>query len=103
MDVINKIDLKQRNFKKSGLICVAVLVCGMVFSYGIFPAILRFMIKQNVLLKPGTQIRDMFEKIPFPLDFKLHIFNVTNPDEIMRGGKPRVKDIGPLYFEYVLV
>ncbi|EAA07986.4 AGAP002451-PA [Anopheles gambiae str. PEST] len=92
-------ELKERNFKKIGLICVAVLLCGMVFSYGIFPSILRFMIKQNVLLKPGTQIRDMFEKIPFPLDFKLHIFNVTNPDEIMRGGKPRVNDIGPLYFE----
>ncbi|XP_049287128.1 sensory neuron membrane protein 1 [Anopheles funestus] len=99
MKAVEKMDLKDRNFKKIGLICVFVLVCGMVFSYGIFPAILRFMIKQNVLLKPGTQIRDMFEKIPFPLDFKLHIFNVTNPDDIMRGGKPRVKDIGPLYFE----
>ncbi|XP_053671092.1 sensory neuron membrane protein 1 [Anopheles nili] len=92
-------NLKERNFKKIGLICLLVLVCGMVFSYAIFPSILRFMIKQNVLLKPGTQIRDMFEKIPFPLDFKMHIFNVTNPDEIMRGGKPHVNDIGPLYFE----
>ncbi|XP_058117793.1 sensory neuron membrane protein 1 [Anopheles ziemanni] len=92
-------DLKGRNFKKIGIICALVLVFGVVFSYGIFPSILRFMIKQNVLLKPGTQIRDMFEKIPFPLDFKLHLFNVTNPEEIMRGGKPHVNDIGPLYFE----
>ncbi|XP_058061742.1 sensory neuron membrane protein 1 [Anopheles bellator] len=92
-------DFKERNFKKIGMICVCILIGGIVFSYGIFPAILRFMIKQNVLLKPGTQMRGMFEKIPFPLDFKLHIFNVTNPEQVMRGGKPRVKDVGPLYFE----
>ncbi|XP_050087454.1 sensory neuron membrane protein 1 [Anopheles aquasalis] len=94
-----KMDLKDKNFKKIGAICLCVLIGGLIFSYGIFPAILRFMIKQNVLLKPGTQIRGMFEKIPFPLDFKLHLFNVTNPDDVMHGGKPRVKDIGPLYFE----
>lgn len=53
----------------------------------------------NVLLKPGTQMRGMFEKMPFPLDFKIHLFNVSNPEEIMKGGKPKIKDIGPYYFE----
>lgn len=41
----------------------------------------------------------MYEKVPFGLDFKVHIFNITNPQEIMQGGRPRVKDIGPFYFE----
>ncbi|XP_055548677.1 sensory neuron membrane protein 1 isoform X1 [Wyeomyia smithii] len=91
--------LEDLNFKKITIICACTLVGGLTFSFGIFPSLLKFMLKQNVLLKPGTQMRGMFEKIPFPLDFKIHIFNVTNPDEIMRGGKPRVKDIGPFYFE----
>ncbi|XP_062554263.1 sensory neuron membrane protein 1-like isoform X2 [Armigeres subalbatus] len=54
---------------------------------------------QNVLLKPGTQMRGMFEELPFPLDFKLYLFDVINPDEVMKGGKPHVREIGPYYFE----
>lgn len=44
-------------------------------------------------------MRDMFVKIPFPLDFKFYVFNVTNPDEIQRGGRPMVQEIGPYMFE----
>ncbi|XP_058451194.1 sensory neuron membrane protein 1 [Malaya genurostris] len=91
--------VEELNFKKIAIICAITLVGGLTFSYGIFPSILKFMLKQNVLLKPGTQMRGMYEHIPFPLNFKIHLFNVTNPDEIMRGGKPRVKDVGPFFFE----
>lgn len=44
-------------------------------------------------------MRDMFVKVPFPLTFKVYIFNVTNPDEVQRGGKPYVQQIGPYMFE----
>ncbi|XP_039438033.1 sensory neuron membrane protein 1-like [Culex pipiens pallens] len=91
--------LDELNFKKIAIICGCTLVGGLTFSFGLFPMILKFMLKQNVLLKPGTQMRWMFEKMPFPLDFKIHLFNVTNPDEVMKGGKPKIRDVGPYYFE----
>ena len=36
-----------------------------------------------------------------PVLIKFHIFNIENPDDIRRGGKPRVKEMGPfVYREY---
>ncbi|XP_055299434.1 sensory neuron membrane protein 1-like [Sitodiplosis mosellana] len=43
--------------------------------------------------------RTIFEKIPFPLNYKLYMFNVTNKDEVLAGGKPILQEIGPYYFE----
>jgi scavenger receptor class B, member 1 len=41
----------------------------------------------------------MFENIPFPLDFKVHVFNITNPADVTKGSKAILKDIGPFVFE----
>lgn len=46
-------------------------------------------------------MRPMFENIPFPLTFKVYIFNITNPDDILNGNKPKLNEIGPYVFEYV--
>lgn len=54
---------------------------------------------QQLKLTPGTQMRDMFTEVPFPLDFKIYVFNVTNKDEVNVGGKPKLQEIGPFYFE----
>lgn len=50
-------------------------------------------------LAKGTDMREMWRKVPFALDYKIYIFNCTNPDEIMKGEKPRVQEIGPYYYE----
>lgn len=44
-------------------------------------------------------MRDMFTVVPFPLDFKIYVFNITNKDEVHVGGKPKLQEIGPYYFE----
>lgn len=58
-------------------------------------------IPKQLRLTPSTQSREMFEVIPFPLEYKLYLFNVTNKDEVMAGGKPNLQEIGPYHFEYV--
>lgn len=52
-----------------------------------------------VNLGPGTEIRDMFLNIPFPLEFRVYLFNVTNPMEIQNGAKPIVNEVGPFCYE----
>ncbi|KRT85086.1 hypothetical protein AMK59_881, partial [Oryctes borbonicus] len=52
-------------------------------------------------MEQGTEQYDRWVKLPFPLQFKVYVFNVTNPDEILEGYKPVVKEIGPfVYDEY---
>jgi scavenger receptor class B, member 1 len=44
-------------------------------------------------------MRPLFEKIPFPLIFKAHIFNITNSYDVINGSKPMLNEIGPYVFE----
>lgn len=40
-------------------------------------------------------------ELPQPVDFKVYIFNVTNVDEIQKGGQPKLEEIGPyVYSQY---
>lgn len=41
----------------------------------------------------------MYLKVPFPLDFKIYMFNVTNYREVTNGAKPIVNEVGPYVFE----
>nr|B0X4H5.2 RecName: Full=Sensory neuron membrane protein 1 [Culex quinquefasciatus] len=91
--------LENVNFRKVAIICACTMVVGLTVSMAILPELVNLMLRQNLRLKPGSDLRKMYEKVPFGLDFKVHIFNITNPQEIMQGGRPRVKDIGPFYFE----
>ncbi|GBP91391.1 Sensory neuron membrane protein 1 [Eumeta japonica] len=59
----------------------------------------RSFIFQEMALTPKTDLRGMWTKIPFALDFKVYLFNYTNPEEIQKGALPVVEEIGPYYFE----
>lgn len=52
-------------------------------------------------LTSGTMNREIFEELPFPLYFKVYLFNITNPKAVMGGDKPKLQEIGPYYFEYL--
>ncbi|XP_066583077.1 sensory neuron membrane protein 1-like isoform X2 [Prorops nasuta] len=79
-------------------------ICSFVFGIGFgwmaFPKILRSQIKKQIALKPGAEIRDMWSVVPFPLDFKVHLFNVTNADEVQNNGAiPIVNEVGPFFYD----
>jgi len=54
---------------------------------------------QNLELKEGAERREIWEKVPYPMDFKIYIFNITNPMEIQKGATPVVQEVGPYCYK----
>ncbi|XP_023223563.1 lysosome membrane protein 2-like isoform X2 [Centruroides sculpturatus] len=81
-----------------GIICCIV---GAIV-YGLFPNIIKSKVKQNLVIKEGTSSYNHWVSPIVPIYMKIYLFNVTNPDEIVKGKKsPRVAEMGPyVYREY---
>ncbi|XP_063538704.1 uncharacterized protein LOC134747956 [Cydia strobilella] len=74
-------------------------IFGILFGWVIFPAILKSQLKKEMALTAKTDVRQMWQKIPFPLDFKVYLYNYTNAAEVQKGAIPIVQEVGPYYFE----
>ncbi|XP_065212463.1 sensory neuron membrane protein 1 [Planococcus citri] len=82
-----------------------LVVTGLIFIglgafigwYG-FPKMLHSKITQAKNLKKGTENRKNWAKFPLALDFKIYIYNVTNPDEVHVGKKAIVQQVGPFFY-----
>lgn len=53
---------------------------------------------QKLALKPGSYMRGIYTDLPFPLVFKVYMFNVTNPHAVSSGAIPEVEEVGPYVF-----
>lgn len=53
---------------------------------------------QQLRLKPGRIVRKMYEKVPFPLVYKIFIFDIQNKEGILNGEKPKFLEVGPYTF-----
>ncbi|XP_077292751.1 sensory neuron membrane protein 2-like [Arctopsyche grandis] len=74
-------------------------VFGIVMAFYGFPKIIRSQIDQRIALKNGTEGYEMWKDMPFPLTFKVYLFNVTNPEEIVSGSKPKLQEVGPYVYD----
>ncbi|CAH4036586.1 sensory neuron membrane protein 2-like isoform X1 [Pieris brassicae] len=83
-----------------GLSICALIISVLLAAWG-FPSILKRQIQKSVQLDNDSMMFEKWRKIPFPLFFKIHVFNVTNVDAIMDGKKPVLQEVGPfVYKEY---
>nr|QEI46778.1 sensory neuron membrane protein 1 [Galleria mellonella] len=78
---------------------IGVTAFSIIFGWYLFPVILRSQLRKEMALSKKTDVRKMWEKIPFALDFKVYLFNYTNAEEVQKGAIPIVKEVGPYYFE----
>lgn len=81
------------NFKKILILSFLAIVFGIGFAGFLMPKIIRLAMRLQLRVTPGTMTRSMFQEIPFPLHFRVFLFNVTNPDEVMSGGKPMLQEL----------
>lgn len=80
---------------------VILLTTALLVGYVAMPPIIVQRITESVEIVKGTAQYDRWVELPQALDFKVYIFNVTNVDEIQKGGQPKVEEVGPyVYSQY---
>nr|XP_008519036.1 PREDICTED: lysosome membrane protein 2-like [Equus przewalskii] len=52
-------------------------------------------IEKNVVLRNGSETFNSWKNPPLPVYSQFYFFNVTNPEEILRGETPRLEEVGP--------
>lgn len=81
-----------------GLIGVLLLVIGIV-ALSLLPSLFKAQLHKNLYLEEGKEAYEKWKKTPIPVTFKVYIFNITNPEEVMRDGEmANVNEIGPYVF-----
>ncbi|CAI4231110.1 unnamed protein product [Auanema sp. JU1783] len=96
--------------KKSGVIWsfasgIVLIIIGLIVTILIPSVVEHIAVEQayiGTVIKNGTKVpSSVTERWAQPLyDMRQHvwIYNVTNPDDIMKGGKPKVNEVGPFVF-----
>lgn len=85
------------DFRYAGLVSGVVLLVGLILSNFLIPSIVNMFIKKMVILMPGSFFRQSQDQVSSTLN--IYMFNVTNPDEVLNGGIPKMQEIGPYVYE----
>lgn len=77
-----------------GLLCAVV---GAVLIAAV-PPLIRQMVLRNVRIDPNSLSFNMWKEIPVPFYLSVYFFDVVNPNEILKGEKPQVRERGPYVY-----
>ncbi|XP_036444566.1 lysosome membrane protein 2c [Colossoma macropomum] len=86
----------------TGLLSILVLIAGiaMVLAH-VFLNALNSRIKTEVVLENGTEAFAVWQDPPAPVYMQFYFFDLTNPEEVLKGERPAVIEVGPYtYREY---
>ncbi|XP_045479908.1 sensory neuron membrane protein 1-like isoform X2 [Harmonia axyridis] len=80
---------------------ISVLIHGLTILWTVFivPKIILMVWEKQTALRKRNEMRSIYLQIPFPLNFKIYFFNVTNPEEVTKGEKPKVQEVGPYAYD----
>lgn len=78
----------------TGLLC-AVLGAVMIV---VVPSLIRQQVLKNVRIDPSSLSFNMWKEIPVPFYLSVYFFEVLNPEEILKGAKPEVRERGPYVY-----
>ncbi|ODM99400.1 Sensory neuron membrane protein 1, partial [Orchesella cincta] len=80
-------------------IASAALVVVLFLRYGVTNFVLKTVVSSKIKLAPGNDVWNIWSEMPIPMYSKFYFFNVTNPDKVMEGAKPILKEMGPYVYQ----
>nr|ALR72543.1 sensory neuron membrane protein SNMP1b [Colaphellus bowringi] len=84
---------------KLGVAGFLLILLSVIVGFIALNPIVRFGIRQQTALKRKSEIRNIYLKLPFPLDFRVYFFNISNPMEVQKGATPILTEIGPYCYD----
>ncbi|XP_067557280.1 scavenger receptor class B member 1 isoform X4 [Pseudorca crassidens] len=78
----------------AGLLCAVLGVIMIVMV----PSIIKQQVLKNVRIDPSSLSFNMWKEIPVPFYLSVYFFDVVNPNEILQGQKPQVRERGPYVY-----
>ncbi|EHB09521.1 Lysosome membrane protein 2 [Heterocephalus glaber] len=83
-------------FYAAGTLSLLLLVTSVTLLVArVFQKAVDRAVEKNVVLRNGTEVFHSWEKPPLPVYTQFYFFNVTNPEEILRGEPPLLEEVGP--------
>jgi len=76
---------------------VVLLLVGVATFVGLEPVI-KSQIEETVVISPESQTYENWVNISNPVYMQFWLFNVTNVQDVLAGGKPNVSEIGPFTY-----
>lgn len=77
---------------------VILVIGSCVISFIAIPHFIQNIIISETVLYEDTIQLERFREIPFPLNFTVRLFNLTNSEEFLNGAIPIVEEIGPYIY-----
>ncbi|XP_053203149.1 lysosome membrane protein 2-like [Panonychus citri] len=96
-DIENKVDSKKSGrplrvkFIRYGAIAG---ILGTLFA-ALQPWTIEKVISSQIKIDPSLPGYMFWERVPLPIITKFNLFNIENPDQFLKGGKLKVREVGP--------
>ncbi|XP_072170343.1 scavenger receptor class B member 1-like [Diadema setosum] len=83
-------------------IALMLVFTGLLFLPWFVDFMYAYVIKHVIVLDPNSPIFEEWAHPRMPLYQSMYFFDLQNPDDVINGGRPRVKEAGPYVYKTVL-
>ncbi|ROT78711.1 putative scavenger receptor class B member 1 isoform X2 [Penaeus vannamei] len=94
------VDRVNRNARCRCCLWMVALWCAatVIFMLAGYDRVVHSVAVDQMVLKQGSQKYEAWVDTPVPVYYKVFVFNLTNPEQFMAGGRPRVQERGPYVY-----
>ena len=58
---------------------------------------------QEIRIINNTDTYKAWKDFPLPIYLSIYLFNITNAEEVNKGGKPKLQEVGPYVYMWGLL